>query len=72
MDETKKISYKSLKEKLSDEKLKRIIAGSGGGGDPGCWKCVCANFYTFYRAYKKECFTTCDDIGYTTIVADRC
>ena len=30
MDKTKKISYQSLKEKLSDEKLKLIIAGSGG------------------------------------------
>jgi len=31
MDKTKKISYQSLKEKLSDNQLKRIIAGSGGG-----------------------------------------
>ena len=30
MDKTKKISYQSLKEKLSDNQLKRIIAGSGG------------------------------------------
>jgi len=30
MDKTRKISYQSLKEKLSDEKLKLIIAGSGG------------------------------------------
>ena len=32
MNETKKISYQSLKEKLSDNQLKRIIAGSSGGG----------------------------------------
>ena len=33
MDKTKKISYQSLKEKLSDNQLKRIIAGSGDGDD---------------------------------------
>ena len=42
MDKTKKISYQSLKEKLSDEKLKLIIAGSGGGDDG--WGTCCANF----------------------------
>ena len=31
MDKTRKISYKSLKEKMSDNQLKRIIAGSGDG-----------------------------------------
>ena len=31
MDKTKKISYQSLKEKLSDNQLKLIIAGSGSG-----------------------------------------
>jgi len=36
MDKTRKISYQSLKEKLSDEKLKRIIAGSGGGSNSCC------------------------------------
>ena len=46
MDETKKISYQSLKEKLSDNQLKRIIAGSGGtgGGKPnpdGGWDFSC-------------------------------
>ena len=36
MDKTKKISYQSLKEKLSDNQLKRIIAGSGGAGNSTC------------------------------------
>jgi len=32
MNEPKKISYRSLTEKMSDEKLKNIIAGCGGSG----------------------------------------
>ena len=35
-EKPKKISYKSLKEKLSDNALKRIIAGSGGSDDDLC------------------------------------
>jgi len=31
-EKPKKISYKSLTEKMSDNALKKIVAGSGGGG----------------------------------------
>jgi len=41
MNETRKISYKSLKEKMSDEKLKLIIAGSGGVGTGPFWVVWC-------------------------------
>ena len=40
MNDSRKISYQSLKEKMSDEKLKRIIAGSGGGEDDFYGTCV--------------------------------
>ena len=66
MDKTKKISYQSLKEKLSDEKLKRIIAGSGGGEDDrGCFACICEDDddYIFYRAHQEDCEPLCDDLG---------
>ena len=32
MNEPKKISYRSLTEKMSDEALKNIVAGCGGSG----------------------------------------
>ena len=41
MNERKKISYRSLTEKMSDEKLKAIIAGSGSG--EGSCKLKCTN-----------------------------
>ena len=47
MNDSRKISYQSLKEKLSDEKLKLIIAGSGHGtgGDYCCRGTVLADYY---------------------------
>ena len=41
MNDSRKISYQSLKEKLSDEKLKRIIAGSGGESGNGPYYISC-------------------------------
>ena len=56
MNGAKKISYQSLKEKLSDEKLKLIIAGSHGtGGDCCCKGTVLADYYP--EGFFKMCDT---------------
>ena len=42
MEPTKKISYESLKDKMSETMLKGIIAGSGGSGSGSCQILECA------------------------------
>ena len=64
MNEPKKISYRSLTEKMSDEELKHIIAGSGG---PGNWEecCECTWTANCPEGYFKGSGTVCGDYGDT-------
>ena len=55
MNETKKNSYKSLTEKMSDEELKHIIAGCGDD-DEECTSDVCT---LKCKDGHVECIETC-------------
>ena len=57
MNDSRKISYQSLKEKLSDEKLKRIIAGSGGSSYAALIQTGTINGCNWSRA---DCWCTVD------------
>ena len=66
----KRINLKGLREVLSEKELKNVMGGSGG--EAGCWKCVCSDDTTFYRAYPQDCIDQCTHLDECTKAIDPC
>ena len=62
MNDSRKISYQSLKEKLSDNQLKRIIAGSDGGGTCAAINPSGNTFFCGLTKAEAIFFASCEDL----------